>query len=392
MSGATGPTGATGPQGEIGDTGATGSTGADSTVVGPTGSGTYSTGLLYTSNDWINNGDGTITLPNNTVMLSDFNWTIDAVEYGVTGGISGSGSFSALVDENTNYIYVDYNSGTPIYKIITVEPNYNRGDFAKYITIYRSGNILNVIDWNYESSGLTNKLLQRSYEINNIERANGLILSSGGATGGALQINVSEGVTWNGIHKTIANNSNSWDDTFVRVFHTSGVWTRTVFNSGSGVANNSFYDNGTDLIALDIDKYVVNWYYKGVEDSPHIYEVIGSGQYSNIAQAQIESEKYLKVLRNQSYTQISATLTLGGSISRIYVTQTFPFTPIVISGPANPSIDDELEIIDVTGNAATFPIVFNGNGETIRGQATWTMDGNYDVLKMVYNGNEYSII
>lgn len=239
-------------------------------------------GIIYTGSNWVDNNNGTITLPTlDVVLYNDLNWVGEASKYTIDGGTTGI-DFISLYDEDTNYVYVSYNSGNPIFNISNIEPDYNRSDLAKYLTLYRAGNFLHVLDWDSEGSGLSNKILNRIYSTNFFERESGLILSLSGSTGIVL---ISGGIIWNGVQRTITPTINSNDDTFFVNYHTSGSWDRT---TSLNTINNNYYDDGTNLVVLGSNKYVVNWFYKGIESAAHIYEVIGTNQYSTISQAQLE--------------------------------------------------------------------------------------------------------
>lgn len=93
-----------------------------------------------------------------------------------------------------------------------------------------------------------------------------------------------------------------------------------------------------------------------------------------------------------SFTTVGATGATSyqaDSSERIFVENSVAFEVI---GATAPAINTVYEIIDRDGNCGTNNITFNGNGKTIRGQATWLMDVDWYVLKVVYNGTEYNII
>ena len=94
-----------------------------------------------------------------------------------------------------------------------------------------------------------------------------------------------------------------------------------------------------------------------------------------------------------SHISVGATGATGANLidesERIFVNHSVPFT---LTGPASPTINTVYEIIDMNGIAGTTLITFDGNGKTIRGLATWSLDSNWYVLKIVYNGTEYNII
>lgn len=90
-----------------------------------------------------------------------------------------------------------------------------------------------------------------------------------------------------------------------------------------------------------------------------------------------------------AYQTVTNATQLGTSSQRLFVNNTGPIT---ITGPVTPVINTIYEIIDANGNAGTHNITFNGNGKTINGNATWVLNQNYYVLKVVYNGTSYNVI
>jgi hypothetical protein len=269
------------------------------------------TGIIEGGLGWTDNGDGTITIPTVDVVLNtqaDFGGSFN--KYTVTGGTTGVG-LTALVDNDTNYIYIDYNSGTPQWVVTTVQPNYAEGDIAKYAEIYRAGNFLHIVDWDSEGSGLSNKLLQRKVETRKFEKASGLGISLGGND--PLQVNIAAGIVWNGIKRTTTTNLNSWDDIFFSNYHSGGSWDVTISGPGSGTLNNTSYDNGTDLVPLNSNRYVVNWIYKGVEAAGHIYQVIGTAQHNSISKAQEETPPPLPELVSSHAILIGRVICREGS-------------------------------------------------------------------------------
>jgi len=281
-------------------------------------------GVLYSASTWTDNADGTLTLPDvDVVLYDDQNWTGVAGVYTVTGGTTGT-DFTALTDESTNYIYLDYNSGTPQWVITASEPDYDRSDRAKYVTLYRAGNFLHILDWEFEASGLSNKLLQRVYEINKIQRATGLAISAGGND--PLQVNIAAGDIWNGINREVTPDINSWDDTFFSNYHTAGVWDRTVSGAGSGIANNTHYDDGTDKVALTAGYYVVNWYYKGSESGSHVYEVLGRDEYKKVADAQLETAPPIPELVESHAILVGRIICQEGNASPVTIESAFDNT------------------------------------------------------------------
>jgi len=265
----------------------TNTTGGTFDVTGVTTSQPFtngSTGIIYNTTNWTDNGDGTITLPTqNVVIASDSNWVGDIGEYTVASGTSGT-DFTALSDGDTNWIYIDYNGGSPIYVITNVEPTLTLiGDKTRYLVVYRAGIYLHVLDYDHAGTALPNKTLNRLDSVFGLQREDGLVLSLSGGTNVGV---ISAGNVWSGVNRIAKGTVNTNDDLFFNNYHSGGAWTYDV--TGNTI-NNTHYDNGTNLVTLTSNRYVVNWIYDGIESANHVYQVVGSAQYTTVASAQLEA-------------------------------------------------------------------------------------------------------
>jgi hypothetical protein len=281
-SGNTGPQGLTGPTGDVGPQGATGING----IQGPTGPViNLSAGVLYTPNTWSQPGDGSIVLPDVVVALYDnSNFTGLISTYSVSGG-----TFS-LVNEDTNYISISYNSGNPIYSVDQSGSTINGSDVVRVMTVYRLNNFIHTLDYAYEGSGLSNKISNRIIAVERFSRESGLIIGLSGSSG---IVELSSGVAWNGTNRQSLAYLNSFDDIFFKNYHSSGNWS---YSTAGDYLNNLYYDNGTDIILASASKYLVNWYFRGQEINDHLYEVYGTNQYDTISEAQLSTEPNLPEL------------------------------------------------------------------------------------------------
>jgi hypothetical protein len=203
--------------------------------------------------------------------------------YSVTGGTTGV-EFTGLVDNATNYIRVIYNGGNPIYTVSTSPVVISTGIEVQYLTIYRLGNFLHILEYGEQGSGLPNKINNRIIAVERFARESGLVLGLSGSTGIAT---LSSGVAWNGSDRQSLNALNSADDIFFKNWKVGGNWTYSV--TGDFI-NNQFYNDGTNLVTASASKYLVNWYYRGQEINSHLYEVYGSAQYDSVSEAQLETE------------------------------------------------------------------------------------------------------
>jgi hypothetical protein len=123
--------------------------------------GSYYPGIISGSEGWSQSNNGTITLPAVQVALYDNAFFRGKLKlYNVAGGISGTGGIPALVNNTTNYVYIDYNSGTPIWNINTTG-NINNSSQVEFMIVYRLDNFIHVLEFGNDGAGLPNKLNNR---------------------------------------------------------------------------------------------------------------------------------------------------------------------------------------------------------------------------------------
>jgi len=262
---------------------------------------TYTVGLLSGSETWAQSFDGTMTLPTCSVVLYDNAFYSGSAKiYNVDGGVTGTGGITALVDNDTNYIFIDYNNGTPVWDTSTTNIT-NNSNIALIYIIYRLDTFIHVLDFGNQGVGLPNKLSNRIVATQRFARESGLVLGLSGSTG---VVTVSEGVAWNGTNRQTLNSiasdgSTPGFDVFFKNYHVSGQWETFTFGSSPlspGFVNNEYYDDGTDIVLAGDGKYLVNWYYRGQETNDHIYEVYGNNEYDTISEAQVSLEPPLPEL------------------------------------------------------------------------------------------------
>ncbi|NDD84875.1 hypothetical protein EBZ38_11490 [bacterium] len=271
-----------------GNTTFTNNTGGTFTV---TGSATYNSGLLSNSSNWVNNGDGSINLPTTQVAIFNNTGFTEPVQvYIIQSGTTGSGGINALTNNDTNYVYIDYNNGSPVYQVTTNGLTPNGSDKPLYLIVYRANNFVHVLDFGNQGAGLPNKINNRIISVERFARESGFSLGLSGVTG---VVTLTSGVAWNGTNRQSLVAVNSQDDIFFQNYHTGGTWTYT---TTADTLNNLYYDDGTNPVLANTGKYLVNWYFRGQEVNDHLYEVWGTSQYNNVSEAQLSIEPNLPEL------------------------------------------------------------------------------------------------
>jgi len=291
-----------------------------------TGSTIYSSGILSGSSNWVSNGNGSVNLPTVQVALyNNSSYTEPVQVYTVSSGVTGSGGIAALTDNDTNYIYIEYNNGSPRWGVSTDNSFINGSDIDLCYLIYRANNFVHVLDFGNEGAGLPNKISNRIVAVNRFGRESGFSLGLSGATG---VVTLTSGVAWNGTNRQSLVPVNSQDDIFFKNFHSGGTW---VYTTTGDTINNTYYDDGTDIVLATASKYLVNWYFRGQEVNDHLYEVYGTDEYDSVAEAQLSVEPVLPelitshaFLTGRIIVQVSATT---GSVESAFV-QVFQSTQV----------------------------------------------------------------
>ena len=235
---------------------------------------TQSAGVL-TGGAISDNGDGSITAAAGTGFIKTtdsnvganlfFDWAEDT---SVT-----------LTDESDNWIYVDYNSGTPIVDAVA---SYTSLDLHTQIIIgkvYREGTEVHIIQIQQILSDFQRLSWQRSWERDMVVRTSGLSLSETGTRNIAL----SAGVIWAALDRiTLSAQDTSAADTF-SYFYRDGIggWTETTGNTQ--IDNINYDDNSGTPPPLTAGRYGVFWVYTSHDGN--LYVQYGQGDYT-LAQAQ----------------------------------------------------------------------------------------------------------
>ena len=85
----------------------------------------------------------------------------------------------------------------------------------------------------------------------------------------------------------------------------------------------------------------------------------------------------------------TANYTATGADSRIYVDSSGGAFTITLE--ASPTTNKEIEIIDSTGNCASFNVTVAGNGNNIVGSANYVMATDYEGLRLIFNGSNWNL-
>lgn len=238
----------------------------------------YSAGVTDGAN-LTDNGDGTIGLSSGVAFLrssASQEAPIYSVEFAAQTPI-------ALTDNSINYVYLDYNAGSPQFVVSTSLSAFNCMDKCIAYTIVREGTVLHYVDARGQNVDANRKHRRKILETENFKWVKGgSILSAVGTR----NIAVSAGSFYYGLNK-ISHSAfdTSVADTFAYYYRDGlGGWTKT---TGNTQINNTQYDDGTGILStLTNNRYGVFWVYL-INNTPSSLAVqFGQGDYQKLADAQ----------------------------------------------------------------------------------------------------------
>lgn len=265
------------------------STTASAWLINEYDEGAYNAGIISGATSWSDPVNGQIVLPTVRVALYDNPYYLGPLRlYDVTGATSGTNGIPILTNNDTNYIFIDYNSGNPIWNISTSDAAINGSSVVRFITVYRNDTFIHTLEFGNIGAGLSEKLNERQIAVQRCARESGLTIGLSGSTG---ILTITDGVLWNGPFRQVLSTVNSVDDYMFKNWRVSNNWTYSIsdpftYSAVTDLINNTYYDNG-NLITASAGYYLVNYYYRGQEINDHIYEIYSQDQYETFAEAEL---------------------------------------------------------------------------------------------------------
>ena len=192
----------------------------------------------------------------------------------------------ALTNLITNYLYLDYNGGTPQIVVSTsITALGFKQDHIHIATIFRNGTTLHFHEEDAIGIGRINIADMHLLEIRDAERASGLVTSDGGS----LALSITSGVVYEGLNRHTTSVDGSTWSTWHYNFGTSS-WVEVTEQS---TINNTQYNptgSGTGLATLTANRYAVHWVYVDI-DGENLFIVYGQGDYkvNEAEEAQVPS-------------------------------------------------------------------------------------------------------
>ncbi len=183
-----------------------------------------------------------------------------------------------LTDNDVNYVIVDYNGGNPVYDVTLDVTDIEVSSVIPVNTFYRDDSEVHSLSWDTPGLGLSEKLFFKDVKLTRFRQESGVIIGEAGTR----NITATVGVVWSGVKRHNMGAFTSLTDEYHQRYHVSGEW---VFVTDTQY-NNTYYDDGTDLVEATNNKYIVNWIYRDVGSLfTHGDEVFGTAQYNTVEAA-----------------------------------------------------------------------------------------------------------
>ncbi len=216
------------------------------------------------------NGDGSIAITAGNITLRAVDDPMSTLYTADIGAVDPL----ALSDTEWNWVYVEYNGGTPqVVATTTARTDFNTNVLV--CMVWRDGTDLHINHYRRLDVGDGLGLLQRRLlELNVFDHVSGAALGEPVD----LQLSVGAGIWWDARSRfTTAAFDSSVADTWNAYYRDGGGgWTE---QAGQDTISNTLYDDGSGVLAtLDNKKYGVHWIY--LEQDGDLAVLYGQDEYS----------------------------------------------------------------------------------------------------------------
>jgi len=238
---------------------------------------TYMSAGKFTGGGFTDNGDGSITVAAGTGLIK----STDSDTGALYSFDWAENTNATLTDNSINFIYVDYNFGTPQIGVATSSPTDHNTKVLLGL-VYRSGTTLHMTNAGQLIANYSAKTCWKDMEVNGkFQWVSGVKPSETGTR----YLKLSEGTIYAGLTKKSISAYDSTSTALTAYYSDGG----TGWNTASvQQIDNQYYDDGSGTLAsLTADYKTCRYIY--IDPDGHVYMVYGTSQYSKLADA-IEEE------------------------------------------------------------------------------------------------------
>jgi hypothetical protein len=223
----------------------------------------------------ITNSSGLVTVPANTGWFRVGEEILSFAISGITNHV--------LTDDIPNYVVADYNSGSPVFDVITNELLIDYETILPYAEVFKrtGSNNLHTQMILLKGRDAISSIHHRIAVTDRYAREEGALANLSVDT--SLNISLDGGAIWAANYQYILAAVTVATRQFV-CENTNGVWTITS-NTTPVLDNTQYNDPITGFQTLTDTYWSVTYLYRGIEDEDHVYTVLGE-QYASLELAQ----------------------------------------------------------------------------------------------------------
>jgi len=228
--------------------------------------GTQSAGII-SGGSITDGGSGTIDISDVKGIVKTTNSDIGENRFFDLTGLTGQ----TLTDNSTNYIAVDYNSGTPQF-VIGTSSTANGHTIFNLGKVYREGTLVDIIDSGLHLEDIAKRIQQHHVETSSLHFVSGASVSETGTR----NIVITAGVMYAGLNRIVTTGiDTSATDDFEYYYYTGSAWAES---DQTQINNTQYNDIATGLETISSNKYGVHWVYKGTGTSTYV--IYGQEEYT----------------------------------------------------------------------------------------------------------------
>jgi hypothetical protein len=178
----------------------------------------------------------------------------------------------SLTDAVTNYVLVNYNSGTPNITISTTDTS-NGHNIIRLANVFRNGTSLDIIYTGTFIYDYSRRVNTHHYEEELIHFVTGALVSATGTR----NIAISAGTLYAGLNRlTTSAIDTSGANSFAYYYYNGSAWASS---TATQISNTQYNNIASGLSNLSANRYGVHWVYKG--SGTNTYVIYGQGDYSS---------------------------------------------------------------------------------------------------------------
>jgi len=229
----------------------------------------FASSSAYTGGVCTDGGSGTLNVTGGSAIFKTTDDINAVVEWADFLGEIGM----ALVDNSVNYIYADYNAGSPAVASTTSPTIFADSTVALFAAVFRKGTDLHIMNTPGQYADFIRQNNIKFWEMFGPHRVSGILISETGTRNIAL----SAGAYYvANVRLDFSSYDTSGADDF-SYWYNDGSWQEVT--AQSQIDNTQYNDYGVGLDSLTPNRYGVHWVFSDW-DGDHIQVVYGIGDYT----------------------------------------------------------------------------------------------------------------